>query len=51
MTDVLRQIEELSIQLKEIRNRQSQMTNEIVGMERQLSALRSSVISSAMRVT
>jgi uncharacterized membrane protein len=45
MADVLRQIEELSIQLKELRSRQLQMTHEMIILDRQLSNLKALVSS------
>lgn len=43
MTDILRQIEDLSKQLHNLRSRQLEMTNEMIGVERQLAKLRSAV--------
>ncbi len=34
MTDISKQIEELSVQLNELRSRQLKMTNEMIGLER-----------------
>ncbi len=44
MTDISKQIEELSIQLNELRSRQLKMTNEMIGLERQLAKLKSSIL-------
>ncbi len=43
MTDILRQIEDLSKQIHDLRSRQLEMTNEMIGLERQLAKLRSAV--------
>ncbi len=43
MTDILRQIEDLSKQLHNLRSRQLEMTNEMIGLKRQLAKLQSSV--------
>ncbi len=43
MTDILKQIEDLSKQLHNLRSRQLEMTNEMIGLERQLAKLKSSV--------
>ncbi len=45
MTDISKQIEELSIQLNELRSRQLKMTNEMIGLERQLAKLKSSILA------
>ncbi len=44
MTDISKQIEELSVQLNELRSRQLKMTNEMIGLERQLAKLKSSIL-------
>ncbi|MEJ7676781.1 MAG: hypothetical protein WKG06_02665 [Segetibacter sp.] len=44
MADIERQIEELTKQLAEVRNRQLQMNNEMVLMEKQLENLKAAVL-------
>ena len=43
MTDILRQVEELSRQLDSLHSRHMQMTNEMIALEKQLAKLKSSV--------